>query len=46
MKNSRVQEAIKILRDSADEFHLERKPKARKSVKGSQTKTAKKKRAK
>jgi hypothetical protein len=46
MKNSRVQEAIKILRDSADELYVEEKPKARKSVKGSQTKTAKKKRSK
>jgi len=46
MKNSRVQEAIKILRASADELYVEEKSKARKSVKGNQTKAAKKKRAK
>jgi hypothetical protein len=46
MKNSRVQEAIKILRASADGLYVEEKPKARKSVKGSQTKAAKKKRSK
>ena len=40
MKSSRVQEALKILRSSAEDIYLEGKPKARKSAKARVKKAA------
>jgi hypothetical protein len=43
MKPTRVQQTIKILKASAEEFEIDGKPKARKAVKSTATKKAAKK---